>query len=109
MVGMALVLQVLADATGSLSSLMKNYPRYVILKKKVDLKADMDRERLRTELEREFAGARFNLEDGVRVDLEGAWLHVRKSGTEPVLRLISEAATRAEAESLVARALNLFC
>jgi phosphomannomutase len=108
LVGMALVLQALAEAACPLSRLMKNYPGYVILKRKLDLEADLDSDRLRTELEKEFAGARLNLDDGVRVELDGAWLHVRRSGTEPILRLISEAATPAEAERLISKALKLF-
>jgi phosphomannomutase len=107
LVGMALVLQNLAEAGGTLSSLMKKFPRYAIFKEKVSLETDLDPERLRTMMEGEFAGGRFNLDDGVRVELEGSWLHVRKSGTEPVVRLISEAATREEAERLVSRATRL--
>jgi phosphomannomutase len=107
LVGMALVLQALAGSGGPLSNMMKKYPRYAILKKKVDQESDLDSEGLYRLLKKEFTGAEFNLDDGVRIQLEGAWLHVRRSGTEPVLRLISEAGTREEAERLVSSALKL--
>jgi len=107
LVGMALVLQSLAETGGTLSSLMKKFPRYDIFKEKISLETDLDVDRLRTIMKDEFAGGRFNLDDGVRVELEDSWLHVRKSGTEPVVRLISEAATREEAERLVSRAARL--
>jgi phosphomannomutase len=107
LVAMALVLQSLAETSGPFSSLMKKFARYDILKRKIHLKTDLDSARLRSMMEREFAGARFNFDDGVRVELGGVWLHVRKSGTEPVVRLISEAPTREEAERLVSRAAGL--
>ena len=107
LVGMALVLQHLAETGGTLSRLMKKFPKYDIFKKKISLETDLDSDRLRTIMKDEFAGGRFNLDDGVRVELEGSWLHVRKSGTEPVVRLIGEAATREEAERLVSRAVRL--
>jgi phosphomannomutase len=107
LVGMALVLQAVAEAGTPVSIMMKSFPRYAIVKRKVTLEADVDSVGLRTLLEKEFEGAKFNLDDGVRIDLEGGWLHVRKSGTEPVLRLISEAATREEAERMVSAALKL--
>jgi phosphomannomutase len=107
LVGMALVLQSLAEAGGTLSSLMKKFPQYDMFKEKIHLETDLDPDRLRAAMEGEFAGGRFNLDDGVRVEMEGSWLHVRKSGTEPVVRLISEAATMEEAKGLVSRATRL--
>lgn len=108
LVGICLVLQALARSGGPVSTLVKKFPRYAIIKKKVALEGDLDSDRLRAMLKSEFPDAVMNLEDGVRVEMEGAWLHVRRSGTEPVLRVIGEAATGAEAENLVSRALKLF-
>jgi phosphomannomutase len=107
LVGMALALQSLAEAGVPLSRLMKKFPRYAIFKEKLRLESEPDTDSLRTMMEGEFAGGRFNLDDGVRVELKGSWLHVRRSGTEPVVRLISEAPTREEAERLVSRAARL--
>ena len=107
LVGMALVLQSLSEAGGTLSSLMNKFSRYDMIKEKIRLEAHLDLDRLKAAMEDEFAGGRFNLDDGIRVEVEGGWLHVRKSGTEPVVRLISEAATTDEAERLVSRATRL--
>jgi phosphomannomutase len=107
LVGMALVLQSLAGTGGTLSSLMKKFTRYDMIKEKIHMEANLDLDRLRAEMENEFAGGSFNLEDGIRVEVTGGWLHVRKSGTEPVVRLISEAATMEDARRLVHRATRL--
>jgi len=107
LVGMALVLQSLASYGGTLSSLMKRFTQYDMIKKKVLLETELDLGRLKAAMENEFAGGTFNLDDGIRVEIESGWLHVRKSGTEPVIRLISEASTGEEARRLVSRATRL--
>jgi phosphomannomutase len=107
LVGMALVLESLAQDGTTLSELVNRFPRYDIIKQKVRLVDRLDFESLRASLEGEFAGAEFNLDDGIRIDLGDMWLHVRKSGTEPVVRLISEAGGREKAQNLIARALSL--
>jgi phosphomannomutase len=106
MVGMALVLQALASRGRPLSGLLAKYPKYAIFKKKVSLGAGHDMDGLRSMIEKEFPGGAFNYDDGIRVDLDQGWIHVRKSGTEPVIRLISETRSLEEAEGLVRKVLE---
>jgi phosphomannomutase len=105
LVGMALVLEAMAEHDGPVSAMMENFPRYCMFKEKVRLGRETDYGLLKGRLEKEFPKAGINLDDGVRLDLEGSWVHVRKSGTEPVLRIIAEAGSREEARGLVDRAL----
>ena len=107
LVGTALVLQALAESGGSLSHMMDKYPKYVILKQKVSFETAPDLAELADRVKRLFPGAQFNVDDGLRVDLGGSWLHVRRSGTEPVIRLIAEAGDSLQALALIDRARNL--
>ncbi len=106
MVGIALVLQALARKGRPVSGLLAKFPKYAIFKKKVSLEEDLDIDGLKSILEEEFPGGAFNYDDGIRVDLDEGWLHVRKSGTEPVIRLISETRSLEESQGLVQRVLE---
>ena len=70
------------------------------------LACSLDIDRLKSILKQEFPGGAFNYDDGIRVDLDQGWLHVRKSGTEPVIRLISETGSPEDAEDMVSRVLG---
>ena len=107
LVGMSLVLQALIQSQTTVSGLMRGYPRYDILKRKLAVEEAVRLEVLVPAFEREFAGASFNFDDGLRIDLSGSWVHVRRSGTEPVIRLISEAADLEQAQTLIDRALEV--
>ncbi len=103
LVGIAVILEHMARSGRRLSELVAGLPRYVIRKTKVDL----DRARTAEALEHLAAeagasGARADTEDGLRLDWESSWVHVRPSNTEPVVRIIAEAAEAAEADRLVA-------
>jgi len=104
-VAAALVLQHLVDEGTTLSAAVDKWPAYTIVKKKIDF----PREALPDaygELERQLASDGVDSSDGARfhwVDRQ-SWLHVRPSGTEPVVRLIAEAPGRREAEELIERA-----
>lgn len=104
---MALVLALMAGAVHkrrvSLSELVAEIPAYAIEKRKVDL-ASKDAARPAVEaLARAYAGQKVDRQDGVRVDFEAkrAWLHVRASNTEPIMRLIAEAPTAAGAREVL--------
>jgi phosphomannomutase len=107
LVGTALVLQALVESGASLSEMMVKYPKYVILKHKVSFETAPDPRELADRAKRLFPGAQFNLDDGLRVDLGGSWLHIRRSGTEPVIRLIAEAGDSARALALIDQARGL--
>ena len=102
-VGMALVLSYLAETGRPLSELVAELPSYVILKEKFPMQEGVV-EGLQKGLKAGFPGAKLNLADGVRVDVPEGWVHVRPSGTEPVLRIIAEAADKATAKGLLDRA-----
>ncbi|MEE2681522.1 MAG: phosphoglucosamine mutase [Planctomycetota bacterium] len=103
LVAMALTLELIAVEERSLSSIVEELPRYEMIKQKIDLSALGGREVIPDALRRlveSHPPERVNSIDGVRIDLPEGWVHVRASNTEPILRVISEAATRNEAERL---------
>jgi len=106
LVGLALVLQAMLEAGKQFSEIVGLYPGYAIVKEKVELERMPDFEELASALREQFVGAEFNVEDGVRIDLGRSWLHVRRSGTEPVVRLIAEAPERSQAQDLIRKARN---
>jgi phosphomannomutase len=103
MVGIALVLGLLAARGECLSQLMTLFPHYVIVKTKAPLDDIADLNSLVPRLRAEFEGAEVNDEDGLRFDLGQGWVHIRKSGTEPVVRIIAEAGDEAGARALLER------
>ena len=96
--GIALTLQHLTDYGKSISKLKEELPQYFISKKKIELRTNPDV--IINKLIDKFSGQNFNTEDGLRVDFKDHWVHFRKSNTEPIIRIITEANSRAEAESL---------
>lgn len=100
---MGLVLALLENGRRTLSSIVAGLPAYAIVKRKVDLPSkDAARPALEA-LARAYGGERVDRQDGVRVDFDSrrAWLHVRASNTEPIMRLIAEAPEGREAENLL--------
>lgn len=98
-VGMAMVLNAMADRDMSLSQLAAELPRYEIYKTKVTMPADAVAGAL-DKLESHFQNAESNRMDGMRLDFPGRWLLVRASNTEPIVRLIAEAETLDAAKAL---------
>lgn len=98
-VGAALVLQYLVDAQVNVGEAVKLAPAYRIVKAKVPVGGDVDRAYVG--LAEQFPGAEADRRDGLRLAWPDRWLHVRPSGTEPIVRLIAEAPTEAQAEDLV--------
>ncbi|MCB0714077.1 MAG: phosphoglucosamine mutase [Ignavibacteriae bacterium] len=102
--GIAITLAALLKYGGTLSELRASLPNYVIVKKKVPLDAENDPVKLFEEIRTSSQDAvSTNSTDGLRVDFEKSWVHLRTSNTEPILRIIAEAPTREEAEELAAR------
>lgn len=102
--GAALILQHLALTGARLSQVVAGSPRYVIVKAKAPRGGDLAA--LYRRLESAFPDAERDQRDGLRLGWPDRWLHVRPSGTEPIVRLIAEARTREEAEALIERARN---
>ncbi|MEM1044432.1 MAG: phosphoglucosamine mutase, partial [Bacteroidota bacterium] len=78
-------------------------PSYAIAKHKVQLTDDLDADALLGALAARYAGGRVSTEDGVKVNLDEGWAHVRTSNTEPILRVYTEAASPEAADALAER------
>lgn len=102
LVGTALVLQFLADTGRSLSELIQDYPRYAISKNKLPLDR-IDADTVLARMAERYADERITLVDGVKIDFEQGWVHLRKSNTEPIIRVYSEAPSADEADGLARR------
>lgn len=98
--GISLFLSHLATSGEKCSALRKQYPSYEIIKNKITLKPGTDMDHLFSVLEKRFAHGRLNRVDGLKIDLDQGWVHLRKSNTEPIIRLYAEAKTVQEAEAL---------
>lgn len=101
LIGIALMLTALARENISLSSLRRQLPHYEMVKAKLMLPSGMSPDALITRLKEHYAAYPQNSDDGLKVDLPHGWLHIRKSNTEPILRLYTEAPSVQEAEALV--------
>jgi phosphomannomutase len=99
LVGIALILQFLMESGKSLSRIKKSLPQYFIAKKKLELKK-IDPDLVLEKLIDRYASEKINTEDGLRIDFDDHWVHFRKSNTEPIIRIITEAKDKAEAEGL---------
>lgn len=102
--GMALILQLLADSGLSLSTLVDQLPRYAMIKTKFSCPADRVPAVVQQARE-SFGQYDINTSDGVRIDFrdEKAWVHVRGSNTEPIMRIIAEAPDSTQAQGLIDR------
>ena len=98
-----LICQLLADSGKTVSELVQGLPRYVMIKQKFRCDAARIAGALKA-VEEAFSGGRVDRSDGVRFDLEDGWVHVRASNTEPIMRVIAEAADEQTARGLTERA-----
>lgn len=100
LVGIALFLTHLANKQKTVTALKAEYPPYFIAKQKVELTPAIDVDAILAEVKNRYAQYDVNDIDGVKIDFPEKWVHLRKSNTEPIIRIYSEAATMAEAEAL---------
>jgi phosphomannomutase len=98
----ALILQLLHESNGTLSAVVARYPQYRIVKDKLD-RPSAPLDAVYASLKEAFAGAEVDTQDGLRLTWPDRWVHVRPSGTEPIVRVIAEAPTEGEAWELVRR------
>jgi phosphomannomutase len=101
-VGVALVLQMLLEDRQPLSVTVSRYPRYTIVKDKLD-RPNATLDEVYKSLRCGFPDAEADTQDGLRLAWADRWVHVRPSGTEPIVRVIAEAPTDADAKELVSR------
>ena len=104
MVGVALFLSSLARKKVKVSELKRSLPQYAIVKNRIDLSDPALIDRILTAMKAHYAAERINDIDGVKIDFEATrrWVHLRRSNTEPIIRIYAEAPTVSEAEALAA-------
>lgn len=100
LVGVALFLTLLAKSGMKVSELKKKYPAYEISKNKIQLTPELDVDAILKGVKERYASEEVTDIDGVKIDFDYSWVHLRKSNTEPIIRIYSEAATAAEADAL---------
>jgi len=103
LVGVALFLTHLARRGGTVSAMRASYPQYYISKNKIELKPGTDIDALLAAVKNTYKNERVTDIDGVKVDLAEGWVHLRRSNTEPIIRIYSEARDRAAADALAAK------
>lgn len=102
LVGVALFLSLLAKSGKTVSELKKSYPPYAIAKNKIQLTPEIDVDAILSAVKQKYASERINDIDGVKIDFPDCWVHLRKSNTEPIIRIYAEAATMEQADRLAA-------
>lgn len=100
LVGIALFLSNLAHKKCKVSELRATYPEYFIAKNRIDLTPDTDIDAILGKMKEMYANEKINDIDGVKIDFKDKWVHLRKSNTEPIIRVYSEAHTMKEADEL---------
>jgi len=100
LVGTALFLMLLSEKNIKVSELRATYPAYFMRKDKIELDATIDVDGLLEAIEQRYQNERINTQDGVKIDFENHWIHLRKSNTEPIIRVYTEAPSVKEAEAV---------
>lgn len=100
LVGIALFLTHLAKKGTSVSLLRASYPAYYISKNKITLTPEMDIDALLAEVEKRYENNPHSTIDGLKIEFEKQWVHLRKSNTEPIIRIYSEGSSETAAENL---------
>ena len=100
MVGIALFLTLLAKSGKKVSELRKDYPAYDIYKTKIQLTPEINVDAILEAVKEKFSNEKITDIDGVKIDFADSWVHLRKSNTEPIIRIYSEAHTMKDAEAL---------
>lgn len=103
LVGVALFLTNLAKRGMKASELRATYPEYVISKNRKDLTPDMDVDAILRQMAEKYKGEKISTIDGVKIDFADSWAHLRKSNTEPIIRVYCEAHTAQQADALAKR------
>ena len=100
LVGIALFLTYLAKKQMTVSELRKTYPAYYMGKNRIDLTPDVDVDAILAKVKEIYANEEVNDIDGVKIDFPDKWVHLRKSNTEPIIRVYSEAGSPEEADAI---------
>lgn len=103
LVGIALFLTLLARSGKKCSELRKTYPDYFMSKNKIELTPEINVDEVLMNMKKKYASEKVNDIDGVKIDFADEWVHLRKSNTEPIIRIYSESASAERADALAKR------
>jgi len=103
LVGIALFLSYLAEINIPVSQLRKEYPSYFMSKKKIALTPQLDVDAILKQMAEKYASEKIDIIDGVKIDFAENWVHLRKSNTEPIIRIYTEAKSQEKADALADR------
>lgn len=103
LVGIALFLSLLAEKQMKVSELRDSYPKYTISKNKIQLTPEINVDKILTEMAAKYVDMEVDTVDGVKIYIEKEWVHLRKSNTEPIIRVYSESKSLAAANQLAER------
>lgn len=102
-VGIALFLTHLAEKKMKVSELRDSYPAYFMSKNKIELTPSINVDAVLKQVEEKYQSEEVSTVDGVKIDFENSWVHLRKSNTEPIIRIYTEAGSQAAADELAVR------
>lgn len=100
LVGVALFLTLMAKSGKKVTEIRASLPQYAIAKNKIELTPDIDIDALLESVKKKFSNEKITDIDGVKIDFADSWVHLRKSNTEPIIRVYSEASTLEKADAL---------
>ena len=106
LVGTALFLTHLAKTGKSMTALRATYPEYYISKNKIELTPDIDVDEVLSKIKSKYAHENVNDIDGVKIDFADSWVHLRKSNTEPIIRIYSENRNKPLADALAEKIID---
>ncbi len=106
LVGVALFLTYLAGKKMKVSELRASYPQYYMSKNKIELTPELDVDAILEEMIRKYSHEEFSTVDGVKIDFADSWVHLRKSNTEPIIRIYTEAGSQGQADALAEKVLK---
>ena len=107
LVGVALFLSHLAHTGKRVSEIRKALPEYCISKNRIDLTPDINVDKILAAVKEQYHNEQVNDRDGVKIDFADGWVHLRKSNTEPIIRVYSEAATMDQANALAQKVIDV--
>ncbi len=106
LVGTALFLMLMAEKGGTVAELRASYPSYFMSKKKIQLTPELDVDGILTAMADKYKNEEISTIDGVKIDFAENWVHLRKSNTEPIIRIYTEAKSQSEADALADNIIN---
>lgn len=100
LIGIALFLSLLAKSNKTTAELRSTYPDYYMSKNKINLSEGMDLQKIFDSMKEKYSNQPMNMEDGLKIEFERSWVHLRTSNTEPIIRIYSESETLEQADQL---------